>query len=251
LGEYKYYDNFLFASSDNSVTYNTPPATRKDYSYILLNRHPSPLNQDNEQGFQVEVNYTINEGIFLSANYGLTKTLSGESYYQRIHLTDVAERTQLKESFVQGTFTWNKSFTTIAGFAYNEELATNTKNLTPVLETRYYFGDVNTLRLVLEHQQTTVFSTQEKYYTDVATFEYLRSPKFSASLVGEIDTKENTPGNIDRKYFGFIQFGYNFFDNTDVTLLFGSRQAGAICIGGVCRYEPKFDGVEFKMLTRI
>jgi hypothetical protein len=33
--------------------------------------------------------------------------------------------------------------------------------------------------------------------------------------------------------------------------LVGSRQAGNICIGGVCRYEPEFRGIELKMNTRL
>jgi hypothetical protein len=251
FSEYKYYDNFLFGTADNSVNYNTPPSARKDYSFILLNRHPSPLNQNNEQGYQVEANYTVNDGIFLSAVYGLTKTLSAGSFYQRINITNLPEMTQLKEALLQGEFTWNKSLSTIAAVAYNEELATNTVNITPVLENRLYFGNVNTLKLIIEHQQTRSRTTFEHYYEDVFTLEYLRAPKFSVSVVSEMDTHEPGPGRLVRTFWNFIQFGYNIFGNTDINLLLGSRQAGAICIGGVCRYEPEFHGVELKLLTRL
>jgi len=61
LGEYKYYDNISFTSNDGTVNYNTPPAVRLDYTYILPNRHPSPINPDNEQGFQFAAGYNLDE----------------------------------------------------------------------------------------------------------------------------------------------------------------------------------------------
>jgi hypothetical protein len=251
FGEFKFYDNFLFGTTDNSVNYNTPPSARKDYTFILLNRHPSPLNQNNEQGYQVEASYTVNSDISFTAMYGLTKTLPSGSLYQQINKTDLPELIQLNESLLQADITWSPSLSTIAAVAYNEELATNTINITPVLENRFYFGEINTINFIIEHQQTRNRTTLEKYYEDVFTLEYLRAPKFSVSLVSEMDTHEPEPGRVVRTFWNFIQFGYNIFGQTDLNLLIGSRQAGAICIGGVCRYEPEFHGVEFKMLTRL
>jgi hypothetical protein len=118
------------------------------------------------------------------------------------------------------------------------------------LENRFYFDEINTIKLALEHQQTTVNSTNEQYYDDAMTLEYLRSPNFSVSIVSELQTKEPEAGRKLRKFWSFIQFGYKIGDHTDVSILFGTRQAGNICIGGVCRYEPEFSGIEFKMFTR-
>lgn len=152
---------------------------------------------------------------------------------------------------MQATHNWNESFITIAALGYNEALSTNTKNITPILENKFYFDDINTIKLVLEHQQTENLSTDEKYYDNVIAIEYLRSPSFSVSLVTEIQTKEPEAGNIVRKVWSFIQFGYKLGNHTDISLLLGTRQAGNICIGGICRYEPAFQGVEIKMLTRL
>ena len=33
VGEYKYYDNYAFTSSDGTIFYNTPPSLRKEYTY--------------------------------------------------------------------------------------------------------------------------------------------------------------------------------------------------------------------------
>lgn len=256
LGEYKYYDNFAFESADGTILYNTPPAVRKEYSYILLNRHPNPLNQRNEKGFQVESNYTVDETTYFNLSYSETKTLSANSYVQKIQqvLYDVqpqSERLMLREAFFQANTSFGKQISAIAAFGYNEELSTNTKNITPILELKYYFDEVNTVRLILEHQQTANRTTSEQYYDDVLTVEYLRSPRVTLSLVTEMQTKEPQPGRKVRRMWSFFQVGYKFAEHTAASILFGSRQAGNICIGGVCRYEPEFSGVELKLITRL
>lgn len=251
VGEYKYYDNFAFTSEDGTIFYNTSPSLRKEYTYQLLNRHPSPLDQSNEKGFAVEANYNFSDETSLTANYGITQTLSATSYYQKINQLNLPVATQLKEFYAQLNHSWNDWFTTVAAFGYNEELSTNTKNVTPVLENKFYFDDINTIKIVLEHQQTENLSTNEMYFNDVLALEYLRSPSFNVSLVTEMQTKEPTKGHVIRKLWSFIQLGYKLSSHTDLSLLIGSRQAGNICIGGVCRYEPEFQGVELKLLTRL
>lgn len=249
-GEYKLYDNFGFTSYDGTVYYNTPPSVRKDYTYILLNRHPSPLNQDNEEGFQAEFTYNYSDESSLLINYGLTKSLSSGSYYQRILNLKQERRTQLKEFFGQINHYFSNSFAGILAVGYNEELATNTKNFTPIAELRYYFDEINTLRFVVEHQQTSDNLTKEEYYTDIFAVEYLRSPALSLSFLTEMQTNEPDAGRVVRKFWNLIQIGYKIGNHSDISLLIGKRQAGNICIGGVCRYEPAFSGIEIKMLSR-
>ncbi len=249
--EYKYYDNFQFASFDGSVIYNTPPALRKDYTYLLLNRHPSPLNQANEQGFYGELSYNFDDNTGISLNAGETRTLPVTSLYQRSMNTKNDIRVQFREAFLQANHKFGESFDLFAGFGYNEELDKNTKNITPVAELKYYFDDINTLKFVLEHQSTTDRTTQEKYFTQAFTLEYLRSPLWSVALVSELLTREPMPGHVVRKVWGLLQFGYRLAEHTDMSLLIGSRQAGNICIGGVCRYEPEFRGIEIKMMSRL
>jgi len=249
-GEYKYYDNFTFASNDGTISYNTPPSVRKEYTYVLLNRHPSALNQADEQGFMIDLNYNLSDETYFSADYGETKTLPYKSYYKQILHDNSPSRVQLREVYTQAYHDWNDNWTTIAAFGYNEERDTDTKNVTPILENIFYFNEINTIKFTIEHQQTTVKLNNEQYYDDAVTLEYLRSPDFSVSVVSELQTKEPEAGRKLRKFWSFIQFGYKIADHTDVSVLFGTRQAGNICIGGVCRYEPEFSGIEFKMFTR-
>lgn len=251
VGEYKYYDNYAFTSNDGTIFYNTAPSLRKEYTYQLLNRHPSPLDQSNEEGYAVEMNFNISDETSLIANYGITNTLPTSSYYQRVNNLSLPIATQLEEIYLQASHNWSESLTSILAFGYNEELSTNTKNFTPILENKFYFDDINTIKLVLEHQQTENLTTDEKYYDDIINIEYLRSPNFSVAVVAELQTKEPQEGNVVRKFWSFIQFGYKLGNHSDLSLLVGTRQAGNICIGGICRYEPAFQGVELKILTRL
>ncbi|MGB5289335.1 MAG: DUF6029 family protein [Ignavibacteriaceae bacterium] len=251
LGEYKYYDNIAFTSQDGTIFYNTPPSVRLEYTYILPNRHPPPLNQANEQGFQLAAGYNLSDDTYLNAAFTQTKTLPSSSYYQRANQINIPVSTQLNEIYISGQQNWSEDLTSIAAFAYNEELATNTKNITPILENRFYFGEVNTIKVIVEHQHVTDRTTTEQYYADVLAVEYLRSPNFSVAVVAELQTKEPDPGRTVRKFWGFVQTGYKIGGHTDISLLIGTRQAGNICIGGVCRYEPAFQGIEVKVLTRL
>lgn len=249
--EYKIYDNFSFTSSDQTISYNTPPALRKEYTYLLLNRHPSALNANNENGFQIDVNYSMDEQTNFQSNFGLTNSLNENSYYQRINKLNVPSQLQFKEFYFQANRIWNENFNSTFALGYNEEASSLTKNITPILENKFYFDDINTIKLIFEHQHTTNTSTEEKYFSDVLSVEYLRSPSFNIILLTEMQTKESDSGKLIRKFWGFVQFGYKIFSHTDLSLLIGSRQAGNICIGGVCRFEPEFKGIELKMLTRI
>jgi len=249
--EYKLYDNYAFTSSDQTIVYNMPPAVRRDYSYILLNRHPAPLDPNNERGYQVELNYGLGEETALLASYSETKTLDKSSYYQRIVGTTNPVRIQLREAFGQAYHPWNDVLTTTAAFGYMEEGVSYTKSITPIVEALYSLDESNSLRLIGEHQHITVRTTGERYYDDVVTLEYLRSPGLVFSVVGEMQTREPTAGTVNREYWFLGQVTFKVGTHTDASVLIGSRQAGNICIGGVCRYEPAFKGIEFKLYTRL
>jgi len=250
LGEYKYYDNYALTSSDGTVNYNTPPSTRRDYAYSLLNKHPSALDANNEQGYQFEFNYSFWEYTFLTASYSITKTLPSSSYYQQILKTDNGIVTQFKEFYSHINHQWSQSLYSTLAFGYSEELSSNTKNFTPVFDLRYSIDERNTVRMIYEHQHSTVWTNNEEYYNQSITIEYLRSPKLILSFNGTMQTKEPTPGNVVRTTWKFVQLSYKIGEHSDLILLYGSRQAGNICVGGVCRYEPEFNGLEMKLFSR-
>lgn len=250
VGEYKYYDNFGFRSFDQTVSYNQPPATRRDYTYLLFNRHPSTLDPDNEQGFQIEANANISDYSSLLLQYSETKTLDNTSFIQRLYNQNLEPVVKYREASAQYSAALSDKLKMIVAFGYNEELDENTKNYTGVIDLKYSIDSRNTVRLIIEHQQTNNRTTLEDYFADVLTVEYLRSPKYSVAWVSEMKTREPLPGERVRLFWNYIIGTMKIGEHTDLSLLAGSREAGIICIGGVCRYEPEFRGVEFKMTNR-
>ena len=108
----------------------------KNIHIRLPNRHPSPLDQSNEEGYAVEVNYNFSDETSVVANYGITQTLPTSSYYQRVNNFSLPILTQLKEVYLQATHTWNESFTTIAALV-------TTKSCHPTQKTLPQFLKIN------------------------------------------------------------------------------------------------------------
>jgi hypothetical protein len=61
-----------------------------------------------------------------------------------------------------------------------------------------------------------------------------------------------------REFLGLTQKGpfpagtiaYNIRNGGNLVVWVGKRQAGNLCSGGVCKYEPEFEGIEFYGLFR-
>ena len=81
--------------------------------------------------------------------------------------------------------------------------------------------------------------------------EYSRSPWVSFALVGEYTNKYKIRNvQMDRHHWLYGQVSFNFWKNQRLSLLYGTRREGFICVGGICRYEPEFEGIEIKLINR-
>lgn len=249
--EYKLYDNMVFGSSDGTVIYNTPPGVRRDYSFALMNRHPVPLDQNNEEGYQID--FLIPYAQIYSLNFGYSRTvsLSNSSYYKRLLGSSVPSQESFEEFFISTKFNASPAIELLPALGYMEESVTNTIAVTPILQYTHRLTDFTSVKASLEHQYVKNRVNNERYYIDQLTLEFHRSPDIRISFVSEMESKEPTAGNVIRKFWNFAQFAYRVNENLRFSILAGSRQAGNICIGGVCRYEPEFRGVELRMFTTL
>jgi hypothetical protein len=229
--EYKNYDKFAFRASD-FTDYNNPPALSREHTYALLNRHPHQLNADDEEGYQIEATW--------SPDYNTTV------------LGNVSN-------------TWD-SRRAVAAFDYSEELGdSHTKNYSPVVEVEYLLDDINSVRAEFQHQHTvgdTVFFSDAEgdffwlgeFDHEYILFEYSRAPKWTFSLVTEWTNKieeQLLPGETkDRTRWIFGSVSYNISESNNISVMYGTRHGGFNCVGGVCRFEPEFKGLEVKLFTR-
>jgi hypothetical protein len=70
-------------------------------------------------------------------------------------------------------------------------------------------------------------------------------------MVGEYTNKYKLRNiDLDRHVWLYGSIVLSFKGRHQLSLLYGTRQEGFVCIGGVCRYEPEFKGIEIKLTNR-
>jgi hypothetical protein len=248
LAEYKDYDRFGLNNSAGKP-YNLPPSLSRERTYTLLNRHPHALDPNDEVGFQVEGTLTAS-GQQLLGHFGQTRNQDDDDIfntfdeaYGEITLHDEDFFGFPEITFVNA-FDYQKSF--LSGLTEDpyRELYTN------IHELRVVGDDVNSYRVQFEHQHNQS-EAEGEFDTYFMLLEYSRSPDWTFNLVGETSNKSSAQLAEDEKadaVYGLVS--YHISDQHDVSVLYGRRAAGFVCVGGVCRFEPEFEGVEVRLLSR-
>jgi len=239
LAEYKDYNQLTFAN-DFGTEYNAPPALTREHAYAMLNRHPHQLNTNDERGIQFEGSYDAITDLSLLINYSYTEThlkqRKFEEYFFKTHY-DYSENLRL-----EGLIGWN----------YEIE---GTENITPIFMAEYIWNDINELHFEFQHQHTKIVKKgplyKAEYDGDMVILEYSRSPIYSFSLVSEFTNRTGLETYKDEKDFWIYgQLTLSVFESQQISILYGSRQKGFVCAGGVCREEPEFEGLEIKLFSR-
>ncbi len=234
--EVKDYNHLSFKNS-YSTEYNAAPSLTREHEFSLLNRHPHALNQDDEIGFQTELTYTPRDNMELILNYSKTMTHAGKRIFEEYYLEWKQTATDALEYRLAAAWTF--------------DFTTNTDNITPLFDATYNLSTLDQLHISLQHQHTKNRTDLSEYDNELLLVEYSRAPFFSAGLVGEY-TNKNQLRNIQMKrhtwLYGIVTF--SFWNNQRLSLLYGSRREGFVCVGGICRYEPEFEGIEIKLTNR-
>jgi len=175
----------------------------------------------------------------MTLNYSLTRSHSDARLFEEIY----AETHNLWLS--------DRLETRLAA-AWNFDFTTNTENITTIVDPQVTLSARDLFHLSWQHQHTRNCFDLSEYDTELLQLEYSRSPYGSLALVGEY-TNQYQLINVDleRHLWLYGQITVNFGKNQELMLLYGSRQAGFVCVGGICRYEPEFRGVEIKMVNRL
>jgi hypothetical protein len=234
--EWKDYNKLAFRNNLNA-DYNAAPSLTREHAYTLLNRHPHALNLNDEKGYQLETSWFPNEDWQVLFNSSYTYTHSGlrifEEYYGEI------------------SHIWSERLDGLVAMGWNYDRTTQTENIIPILDLYYNFTRRNQLHINFQHQHTRNALNKSEYDDEMLIVELTQSPYLSLALVGEY-TNQNQLRNItmDRNTWLYGNITFSFRGNQQLSLLYGSRQAGFICVGGICRYEPEFEGLEIKLLNR-
>ena len=237
--EYKDYDNLSFRNSYDAE-YNAAPSLSREHSFSLLNRHPHALNLNNEKGYQIEAAITPWEMWEIILNHSKTRSHENQllfnEWYAQVHLD------------------YHQQFEIYGALAWSEDLST--QNITPLIDGAFNISDRDQLHISYQHQHTINTLKAPNIYksefdNEFVLLEYSRSPWLSAALVGEWTNEDQLPNwQKDKNYWLYGTLSFNFWENQRVSILYGSRKEGFVCVGGVCRYEPEFNGLEIKINNR-
>jgi len=234
--EYKDYNRLSFRNS-YGTEYNAAPSLTRQHTFTLLNRHPHALNQNDEKGYQLEITYIPNDAWEFVVNHSKTFTHERqrifEEYYGEVH------------------HYFGERIDSRLAAAWNYDFATNTENITPVVDLYYNLNQRNQLHLSYQHQHTINKFDKSEFDNELLMIEYSRSPWFSIAMVGEYTNKDQLKNiTLDRNYWLYGNATFSYWRNQQLSILYGSRQAGFVCVGGICRYEPEFEGFEIRLINR-
>jgi hypothetical protein len=100
--------------------------------------------------------------------------------------------------------------------------------------------------MIFEHQHVTIQYNDRQFYNQLYTISLERSPRFTISMMGEISTDQESENDL---WLGG-QLDIHFLDDFDLTIFGGSRREGKVCVGGICVFRPKFEGIELRLINR-
>jgi len=233
--EYKNYDHLKFANR-YTQEYNAPPALTRQHTFTLLNRHPHALALNDEVGYQFELSWIPTWEWEFIFNHSLTETHAGHALFQQTYA-------EVHHYLGDG---WESRLAA----AYTFDFTTNTDNITAIIDETINISDRDQLHFGWQHQHTINNFDKSEYDTELVQIEYSHSPWGSFALVGEYTNQYKIHTiEMDRHTWMYGQLSLNF-NNQELAILYGSRQEGFVCVGGICRYEPEFKGLEVRLISR-
>ena len=225
--------------------YHDPPSVLFQHQWTLANRVigviQTDIGNDDVQGWLTEGTYSPGLFTTLLGAYGVTRSHDGDREYREGYAegkTDWQERVFATVAAGETEFDFGPRFTEILS-GYGEVVAE--------------FGEVQSLAVALEWSEavesdatTADFQYPREWRDRILNLTYARSPWLTMTLSHEDTTDEEQ----ERSDWLFLQAEIMLDSGNDVVLTAGSERGGWKCSGGVCWYEPEFQGVKVKWVSR-
>ncbi len=237
-GEYRDYSNFEHEFHD-------PPTALKQHTWTLLNRINGQILQDiddnDAEGFLTEGSYSAGLFTSLTGSYSEVRRDVGNDNFW--------------EAYGEGKTTWKeKAYFTLAGAESEFEFGTTfEEQIGGFGEVVYQFDEVSSLTGNVEwgevrqsDQLTQAFQEPVEFRDRIFSLSYGRSPWLNLTVSYE-DTTD--PAETRDDWMAAIA-EIQVLDNHDLVLSYGSERGGWKCSGGVCFFEPEFEGFKIRWVAR-
>ena len=248
--EAKEYNAFVF-QNNASKSLNLPPSVLRNHTFNLLNRHPHQLDAADERGFQFEATW-VGKRLAMGQTTLLLNTGLTRNHY-RANLEN-----HVDDHYVEIQQEVGRALSLTAGVSHQKVFASyDTPDpfrtlWTPVGDVRWRLNDVHSIHLQLEHQhdRSDYFGS---FDVEFGVLEWSRSPGLTLGVLIEHTNKSDLQLERlveSRRNFVAGTVDYTLFGQHELHLYYGRRNKGFICVGGVCRLEPDFDGFEASLVSR-
>jgi hypothetical protein len=230
FGEFKEFDDFAHSLVN-------PPTCVREHLWTLMNRATYEVDLNDERGFLVEGSSTLGDALFVT----------GGASEARSHNRDLRHW----EMFGHATYDVGSDVTLGAAASRSREYlfgaeggtGTFTEHTTGVAEVDFIVAGDQTVELTLEMQRTEAptFEGVQKDY--VASFAWYPGLDLTISGVYE----KTTADWEERETWTMLSVRKSFANDLEAEFSGGTERRGKKCAGGICRYEPEFEGVRFRL----
>ena len=214
-----------------------PPMARQN-TYRLTARYNAATQEVGEQALQLDLQYQINKDLSVQANVANIAQPNGNLLY--------------REYFIEFLYKYKRLWTLSGGFQhqfYNQDIfefkpgVPPVRTYTPFTEFNYRFNRKTSLRVELSYMH----NRQDFGSWAWVLVELNMAPHWSISAGDMINT---LPTKYTRREH-FYTFLVNYTEGSNLFSLGYIKQVeGVVCTGGICRYEPAFNGVRFQLNSR-
>ena len=255
------------------MPFQNPPIVIKEHSYTLLSRALHQVNFNDEVGFQIDANYSVNEDLNFNLNFSLSSQHNSYNYSSSaFSFTELKrennflpssndEYSPYAEVFAEGEYYFNYSTAVRFGGAYRKKTIFNEftglagshiiKSIVLPFQFQHTFSsDLSAIfQYEFESVEDNFNSDQENFNNQFISIISSIYRKFTASIRFEF-----TNNNYDlsgRKDWLLGEIGYRITGANLITMSYGRERGGQVCSNGICRYILPFKGFRLTLQTSL
>ena len=227
--------------------YHDPPTTLKEHTWTLLNRENgqvlSDIPDDDVEGYLGEVQFS--PGLFTTFQAALGRLERDENddeFWQaygeaKTHVNEVVFVTAAAS---ESEFRFGNIFDERIG-GYGEVIAHWTQALS--LTVGVEWSEIQESNSVTADYEFPLEYRERIFYASLG-----RSPWLNLTVTHE-DTTEDDPSE-PRNDWTMLTLELNLGSNHDLIASYGAEKAGWKCTGGICFFEPEFEGFKLRWVGR-